>query len=432
MTDRPVREFVQRSWLVVATGMLATLGLLYALASVGRLAGSEALAAAGLAVTLLNVVAVVGAGHGIRVLQIFFAAGNQRGDRLRAVEARVVNARDAVVVLAAAWASVGALLVVVVPQSQFFVVAWVVSLPAFVLAPHVAINVNLMQLANQERRVLRYTLSAVVIEVVGIAVVGAVDLSPTQYLAGILALSQLATVGVLVPCRRWLRQNEVDLWQASRAPRGAWFGDGWFTELRLASFTAWDALAIMGYYAAAVALAGTHSAESAAVVALVASINRAVIVPLKAAGLVGGRLVRQNIDSEHQLAVARKQVAAVAGFMVLAGGAVMLAGQYSEQLTGVPRAVGAIALLIGGAQLLLEPWVGFASGQGKVMYSSGFGVWAISGSVVAVAAPLMILLSLLFPSSPVSYVLPFVVARAVALVLILLEQRRAEKAVAVA
>jgi hypothetical protein len=425
------REFLARAWLVVGAGLLATFGLLYALSAVGRAVGSEALAAAGLAVTFLNIVAVVGAGHGIRLLRTFFAAGPQRAVRLAVVRSRVLNARDASVVLVLVWVLVGAVTVAAVARSSYFALAWLVSLPGFALAPWVAVNGSIMQLVNQESRILRSAAVAVLMEVCLVSLLVAVEIPVGVRMAAILAAGQLGTVGVLFTYRRWLRRHEGELWEASRLRGGAWFGEGWSGELRSASFTAWDALAIMGYYAVAVAVAGVHSAQSAAAVALVASVNRAIIVPLKSAGLVGGRLVRQGPERDQRVAE-RQQQQVVAVIMGVVAVAVVLAGQFSGPLAGIPRSVGAAALAVGGCQLLLEPWVGFASGQGKVLYDSGFAVAAISGSVGVVAAPLMLLLVQVAPASPLSYVLPFVVARVVALVLIARERRTAQGRVATA
>lgn len=413
-TTGELREFLRRSWLVVGAGLLATAGLLYALSAVGRGVGEEALAAAGLAVTLLNIVAVVGAGHGIRLIQTYFSAGRDPDARLQVVRSRSLNARDASLVLVLAWALAGLVASTFVDQVGYFAVAWSVSLPGFVLAPHVAVSSSLMQLGDNESRILRSAVVAVAIELVAISLLLRFPPAPAVLLAAILAAGQLGTVGVLFSYRRFLRRHQPEAWAASRLAGPGWFERGWLAELRLASFTAWDALAIMGYYALAVSLAGLHSASVAAAVAMVASVNRAIIVPLKSAGLVGGRLVRQS-GADDPGPVARRQTHAIAAIMLVAAAAVVLVGQFSDPLMGIPTAVGATAFALGGVQLLLEPWVGFASGQGKVLHDSGFGIREITGAVLLVALPLMLLLALLRPGSPVTYVLPFVLARAVAL-----------------
>lgn len=411
MISASTREFAVRSWRVVAAGLLGSIGLLYALSAVGRHVGDDALGASGLVTTILNMVAVLGAGHGIRLLHTYFAAGPATDERMAAVRARSTTVRDASMLVGLAWLVVGIVVVGFSHEHYFVAAAWIAGLPSFMLAPRMGLISAMMQLANAESRLLRYAAAAVAAEVVSIFLLSRIGLDRRILFPLIILSGQMATAGLLVLNRSYLVRNRPDLWEASRVP---WtqrpFGPEWRSEIWQASFTAWDALAIMGYYTVAVSIAAASSAQVAAVVGLVTTTNRAVIVPLKSAGLVGGRLIKQSASADER-ASARSQTRLVAAVMVVAAASVAVAGQFSDVLFGLPRSAAAVALAIAALQLVMEPWVGFASGQGKVLHGADFGVRSIVASIVLVAAPLMLVLAGLRPDRASSYLIPFVVAR---------------------
>ncbi|MDN5896007.1 MAG: hypothetical protein L0H93_18520 [Nocardioides sp.] len=411
-----LREFVRRSWGVMGANLLGSLGLLYALGAIGRHVGDEALAASGLVITSLNMVAVLGAGHGIRLLHTYYSSGPDPAARLAAVTARAATARDASYLLAVAWLVVGSIVVAAHDDRYFIAAAWLAGLPIFLLAPRIGLTGAMMQVADSESVLLRFAAGSVVLEVLLVTVLPHVGLDQRVLFPLILLSGQLATAGVLVLNRRHLARHHRELWRASLLPVAARpFRSGWRSQVWQASFTAWDALAIMGYYTIAVAIAGGSAVQVAAVVGVVASTNRTIIVPLKAAGLVGGRLAKRA-GGAGQATFATAQVRLVGVVMVVAAVVIATAGQFSDRLFGVPTSIGGPALLIASVQLLMEPFVGFLSGQGKVLHGADFGVRSIVAAILVVALPLMLVLSAVRPEHASSYLVPFVLGRLAALV----------------
>lgn len=167
---------------------------------------------------------------------------------------------------------------------------------------------------------------------------------------------------------------------ALRPDRGTW---RWRDVSPIPAFlTTVDGFVFLLTYTIAISVAAHHSPADGAMIALVVSLMRALIVPIKQLGIVGGRMSRQGLLSPTEAGADGSRRADLrivqfsASAVTTALGLLTFVLMVTEVIYITPLAI----MLLVTAQVLAEPWSGILFSFLKVVSGPKVGVPALMGS----------------------------------------------------
>lgn len=234
------------------------------------------------------------------------------------------------------------------------------------------------------------------------AAVTAFGLAQTVYGLALALASGLtiATVGALVSRRA--AHDLVDWQGAGHVAREELRDDLRRTVRRLPRAVApsLDVIPLMTTFAVATAVASTVSEEVGATTATVIALLRTVIVPLKAFGVVAGRLTR--VCSPSPAAEVRESARIVGVLLCLSvttGVAVVLLREPVAVALGLPLNPGSAVVAVAGAQLVLEAVTGVGNTMLKVLVAPTALLAEITVVMWGLAVPALVVVAATGPSA---------------------------------
>ncbi|MCD1285827.1 MULTISPECIES: hypothetical protein [unclassified Brevibacterium] len=272
---------------------------------------------------------------------------------------------------------------------EYFYPYWWPYLVVLLLGPLTAVIAGLTQSAAQDGFGLWVSVLSTGLTVAS-AIVGIViglDAHIALALIGVTSVAvRLLTVAMRLSRLREFRIGIVaGLWQAARPGRAR----GWRDFSPLSAFlTTIDGFVFLLTYTVAISVASHHSPADGAMVALIVSLMRALIVPIKQLGIVGGRMSRQSRlapaeatevtgSAEATGSLVRRTDLRVVTFSssVVTTSAGVLA--LILMLTGVIHISPLPLMLLVTAQVLCEPWAGILFSFLKVASGPKLGLSAL-------------------------------------------------------
>lgn len=294
-------------------------------------------------------------------------------------------------------------------SAEYFYPYWWPYLVVLLLGPLTAVVAGLTQSAAQDGFGLWVSVLSTGLTVASaiIGIVIGLDAHIALTLIGITSVAvRLVTVAMrLNRLRRFRIGIMAGLWQASSPARGGKWKD--FSPLP-AYLTTIDGFVFLLAYTVAISVASHHSPADGAMVALVVSLMRALIVPIKQLGIVGGRMSRQSLlpgggatgatgatgAAGITEATARRTDLRVVTFsssvVTSSTGALTLI----LMLTGVIHISPLPLMLLVTAQVLAEPWAGILFSFLKVASGPKLGLVALVGSYLGLGVLGLILIGL--------------------------------------
>lgn len=285
-------------------------------------------------------------------------------------------------------------------SSEYFYPYWWPYLVVLLLGPLTAVIAGLTQSAAQDGFGLWVSVLSTGLTVAS-AIVGIViglDAHIALALIGVTSVAvRLLTVAMrLSRLRRFRIGIMAGLWQAARPGRAR--GQGWTAFSPLPAFlTTIDGFVFLLTYTVAISVASHHSPADGAMVALIVSLMRALIVPIKQLGIVGGRMSRQSRLSPAETAGTAESspVGEVTGTAEATGSLVrrtdLRVVTFSSSVVTTSAGVLALILMLTGvihisplplmllvtAQVLCEPWAGILFSFLKVASGPKLGLSAL-------------------------------------------------------
>lgn len=153
-----------------------------------------------------------------------------------------------------------------------------------------------------------------------------------------------------------------------------------------------DGLVLMTVFTVAGTVAAANGPRDGAVVVLVVALMRAVVIPLKQFGLVGGRLIAQAGGTLADDRVRFFQLTAIAtGILVSIAASLLVVRAIATPLSLIPWMIISMMAL----QLCMEPVTGFGFGAQKVLTSPTFGLRSLVVISLGLTIPALLTLWLL-------------------------------------
>ncbi|WP_413334216.1 hypothetical protein ACH82I_16660 [Brevibacterium sp. GP-SGM9] len=281
---------------------------------------------------------------------------------------------------------------------EYFYPYWWPYLVVLLLGPLTAVIAGLTQSAAQDGFGLWVSVLSTGLTVAS-AIVGIViglDAHIALALIGVTSVAvRLLTVAMRLSRLREFRIGIVaGLWQAARPGRAR----GWRAFSPFPAFlTTIDGFVFLLTYTVAISVASHHSPADGAMVALIVSLMRALIVPIKQLGIVGGRMSRQSRLSPAEAAGTAEisAVGEVIGAAEATGSLVrrtdLRVVTFSSSVVTTSAGVLALILMLTGAihisplplmllvtaQVLCEPWAGILFSFLKVASGPKLGLSAL-------------------------------------------------------
>ncbi|MBH0023925.1 hypothetical protein [Salinibacterium sp. SWN248] len=153
-----------------------------------------------------------------------------------------------------------------------------------------------------------------------------------------------------------------------------------------------DGLVLMTVFTVAGTVAAASGPRDGAVVVLVVALMRAVVIPLKQFGLVGGRLIAQAGGTLADDRARFLQLTAIAtGILVSIAASLLVVRAIATPLSLIPWMIVSMMAL----QLCMEPVTGFGFGAQKVLTSPTFGLKSLVVISLGLTIPALLTLWLL-------------------------------------
>lgn len=365
------RDFALRGFVLGAGSFIPGAGGLIVLTALERF-GDDATAGYGFALSISGLAAVLCSGHGIATVSRMSRsiAANESPSRQRLIFGELVaTALAATASLLILGALIGAVAIVASDVDQpTFAAAFVPLLIGSLLLPVGQAIAGWQEVRGEDVRTVQYTLESTIISVSVSLTIAAVCPNPLVVVASCGIASTLGGLFAVVRSARRLRpvaRGTLRLgWAWLRArPRES------FAAVPRVGAASWDGIVLATTFAVTIQIAINVDAATGATTAILVAALRTLIIPIKAVGILAGRLIRlraRALEDEPQLLRSLLLIVSLATTPV---GVLMivLPAQISEVL-GIALSDGArLAVVLAGTQVLLEPAIGFASAAVKIL-----------------------------------------------------------------
>ncbi|WP_439663348.1 hypothetical protein ACSHWB_19045 [Lentzea sp. HUAS TT2] len=355
-------------------------------------------AAYGTALNLIMVFVIAAAGFQVLVVSRFRPADfrqdtwrQETADRLGALAATAIAV---LVGLAVVLALAGGVLALMTSGRALVEISYWARVPSVWLVPVTSMMSGILVLMGKEGVALRVAVENLVLTIAVAFALTFFDLSGPAMLLCIGLLG--ATVDLLLVVRQWIglgpmrRAVGAALRQGVRlisAP-GRW---DYVKAVPRAVSGAVDALFLAATFTVVTAVATTVSPVAGAITGSLVALIRTVVVPLKAYGMVAGRMTKQSDDATTMTTF----ITTVSLFFVPAGlfllispaTFVNLVGEFPADSPGILLAVRLV-----GAQLVLEPFTGFVSSALKVLVAPSATLRSLAIALFGFALPAILVL----------------------------------------
>lgn len=230
--------------------------------------------------------------------------------------------------------------------------------PWLLIFPLTQVAYGVLQAFGKERAVLHASLTVLVLQLLGVLLVvqSFDELNHALIAAGL--IQSTVALGVFLYRLILVRNLLGGSLQGTFAPQGTLSR---FSSVPDRVMAGSDGLIYMGTFAAATYLASVESVEDGALVALVISYMRLVVIPLKQFGLVGGRMVLQKKGTGG---LSSSDVRRAVRLPCLGAGVIVAV----LSLVLLPEDVGYVIAALTFVQLAMEPYSGVSYALGKVVY----------------------------------------------------------------
>lgn len=265
----------------------------------------------------------------------------------------------------------GAVLVIVLdgPTARLLAAAYAGLVLSCAVVPWYQVVAGLLQVAGRERVTLRISIASLVASLALAATARAITADPLTLVLVVGATTSICEL-LGAAASRYAARDLLGWHEARVIARSALRSDLRRTVGRLPRAVApsLDVLPLMTTFAVATYVASTASVEVGAATATVIALLRTLIVPLKAFGVVAGRLTRVYSTSTVQES---RECARIVGLLLLLSVTtgvlvIVLRGPLSTAL-GLPDVVSSTVLVFAGAQLVLEAITGVGNTMLKVL-----------------------------------------------------------------
>lgn len=357
--------------------------------------GAEVQAAVGLTASYFGIASVLTAGFTISAIFALAPHAKSRVSDLGHLLSREFRVgTGAVFALCAAGVVLGLLLPPIIDvEPALFLAFWFTSLGSLALMPYGATLSGAFQARNRDLENLILSVAATVLQLAIAVLAGVLGASPVVAVvaagaAGVasdlLALAYRTWVldetrgGMLAVIRTGMREFGANPLNSLR-------------ELPRYSKGALDGLVLMTVFTIAGTVAAGHSARDGAIVVMVVAVLRAIVIPMKQFGLVGGRLIRQSGDASDSFRRLRSLTGVVLLMLVCAAMLLLILRAATPALDSIPWLI--IGLM--AAQLALEPVTGFVFAVQKVLIDPAIGLKALVIISFAVTIPALVVVMVL-------------------------------------
>lgn len=256
-------------------------------------------------------------------------------------------------------------------------------LPWMLLIPFSQVAAGALQAFALERKIFTASIATVLLQVASMPLIITLGL-PLRWTLLLLGLVQSAiAIGVYLYRLRLVRQALNTRVLGTLLPmrlRDRWHG---FADRALAGA---DGLVFMVFFALLTFVARTHSVEAGAIIALVVSIMRLLVIPMKQFGNVGGRMLLTAGVDKYSFGSLRKASLAftVPLSLVVLALAICLVPHPSVWFIAPMMVV----------QIFTEPWSGIDFSLAKVLYSPRAMVRLLFTVYGAFGAPIALILAI--------------------------------------
>ncbi|WP_344862992.1 hypothetical protein [Planomonospora alba] len=349
--------------------------------------------------SLTITLAVMMLGVGLNVIVVQRLAGKATRSGLLPEETGIVRSMAAVavastLVLATGVAFAG-LAISLLDENGLTSAAYWSRVPSLLLIPVENLISGLLIVRGREGANLRTTLENFILTFLSALVLPWFGLDAVSALIVIGAFCVI--IDILTVIRQWVRLGPVgkDLVQALKNGAPEFFSQpaAHLRTMLSAVAGASDGLIMMSSFAVVTALASRVSPEAAAITAVLISVIRTIVVPLKQYGLVAGKLTKaaRGPDADPRSHM-RLFITMVSAVMTLLGITFIVAPQLIAYAIGIERPSGGAmaAIRISGVQLLMEPLAGFASAALKVLTTPSAAMRPLMISMFGIALPAML------------------------------------------
>lgn len=326
-----------------------------------------------------------------------------RTDVTSAVGSMLAVSRVSTVALVTLVVLTGTMLVVVLEGStaRLLAAAYAGLVLSCAVVPWYQVVTGVLQVAGRESTALKISVCSVAASLALAAGARSLTDDPTVLVLVVGATTSICELlGALVSRRA--AHDLVDWQGAGHVAREELRDDLRRTVRRLPRAVApsLDVIPLMTTFAVATAVASTVSEEVGATTATVIALLRTVIVPLKAFGVVAGRLTR--VCSPSPAAEVRESARIVGVLLCLSvttGVAVVLFREPVAVALGLPLHLGSAVVAVAGAQLVLEAVTGVGNTMLKVLVAPTALLAEITVVMWGLAVPALVVVAATGPSA---------------------------------
>ncbi|SDM05766.1 hypothetical protein SAMN04488074_11621 [Lentzea albidocapillata subsp. violacea] len=316
----------------------------------------------------------------------------ETADRLSALAATAVAV---LVGLAALLALAGGALALMTSGSALVETAYWARVPSVWLVPITSMLSGILVLMGKEGVALRVAVENLVLTIAVAFVLTFFDLSGPAILVCIGLFGTAVDLSLVL--RQWIGLGPMRGAAGAALRRGVRLISApgrwqYVKAVPRAVSGAVDALLLAATFTVVTALATTVSPVAGAITGSLVALIRTVVVPLKAYGMVAGRMTKQseNAATMNTFVTTVGLFFIPAGLFLLVSPAtfVNLVGEYPADSPGILLAVRLV-----GAQLVLEPFTGFVSSALKVLVAPSATLRSLAISLFGCALPAISVLS---------------------------------------
>jgi len=369
----PLGELWRRGSTMGLVLMLPGIKWLVILAILGSISPA-AVTAFGLAQTIYGLALALTSGLTIATIGALTrrrGATLDRRDTTAQTASMLAVARVSTVALLTLVALTGSVLVIALdgPTALLLTASYVGLVLSCAVVPWYQVIAGVLQVAGRERVTLKISMASVAASLALAAAARAITSDPLTLVTVVGVTTSLCEL-VGAAASRHAARDLLDWRGAGRVASTALRLDLRQTIGRLPSAIApsLDVLPLMTTFAVATYVASTASVEAGAATATVIALLRTLIVPLKAFGVVAGRLTR--VYSTSPVSEVR-ECARIVGLLLVAsittGALVIILRGPLAAVLGLPDAVSSTILFFAGAQLMLEAVTGVGNTMLKVL-----------------------------------------------------------------
>lgn len=266
-------------------------------------------------------------------------------------------------------------------HEQLFYLAGV--FPWMLLIPFSQVAAGVLQAFALERKIFTASIATVLLQIASIPLIIGLELPLAWTLLSLGLVQSAIAICVYLYRLRLVRQTLDTSVLGSLLPKRV--KDRWqgFADRALAGA---DGLVFMGFFAFLTFVARTHSIEAGAIIALVVSIMRLFVIPMKQFGNIGGRMLLTAGVNKYSLRSLRKASLTFTTPLTLV---VLVLAIF---LVPYPSVMLIAPMLM--VQMFTEPWSGIDFSLAKVLYSPRAMAKVLFTVYGSIGAPIALMLAI--------------------------------------